>query len=74
MTWKTVNQIIGLASINRAFRQQLQQDPVAALESRGFELAPEELDVLIRSCSLPFPQLCQYLQETLDPENSSSND
>lgn len=68
MSWKTINQILGLASINHTFRQQLQEDPQTALEARGFELTPEELEAFRAFVSLPFAQFCQYLLETLPPD------
>jgi hypothetical protein len=68
MPWKTINRILGLASINPAFRQQLQEDPPSALKAQGFELDPEELEVFIKFCSLPFPQFCQRLQAELAPD------
>lgn len=68
MPWKTINRILGLASINPAFRQQLQEDPASAVKTQGFELTPEELEVFTRFCSLPFPQFCQHLQAELSPD------
>ncbi len=63
MSWKTINRILGLASINQSFRQQLQRDPRATLEAYGFELAPEELEALCAYASLPFLQFCRRLME-----------
>lgn len=68
MSWKTINHIIGLASINPAFREQLQQDPQTALETEGFKLTPKEMDAFISLAPLPFTQFCRHLQETLAPE------
>ncbi|MGH2509351.1 MAG: Os1348 family NHLP clan protein [Ktedonobacteraceae bacterium] len=69
MSWKTINRIIGLASINLPFQQQLQENPLNALEVQGFELTPEELEVFRALALLPFPQFCQRLQEKLAPED-----
>lgn len=71
MSWKTINRILGLASINLAFRQQLQTDPEAALETQGIELTAEELETLKAFSVLPFPQFCQRLSEVLAPKNAS---
>lgn len=68
MSWKAVNQILGLASINPVFKQQLQQEPLAAIELHGFELTPVELEVFKRFASLPFPQLCEHLVHELAPD------
>lgn len=71
MTWKTVNRILGLAAINPAFRQQLQEDPLAALETQDFEVTSEELEAFKAFASLPFPQFCQRLAEELTEFDSS---
>lgn len=71
MSWKTINRIIGLATINPSFRQQLQQDPLAALKAQGFTLTPEELAVFSKYASLPFTQLCQRLEEELASDEYS---
>ncbi len=42
MSWETINCILGLAAIDPAFRQWLQQNSLAALEAQGFELASIE--------------------------------
>lgn len=73
MSWKMINQILGLASINPTFQQQLQEDPLVALEARDFELTSEELEVFKTSASLPFSQFCQCLLETLDPDEQHSS-
>ena len=73
MSWKTINQILGLASINRGFRQQLQQDPMAALEAEGFELTLEEQEAFAKFYSLPVSQFCQRLLEELVPEEYSES-
>lgn len=65
MSWKSINRIIGLASINLAFRQQLQQDPQVALEAQGIDLTPEELEAIKAFITLPFPQFCQRLSQEL---------
>lgn len=68
MSWKTVNRILGFASINPTFQQQLRQNPQAAIEAYGFELPPEELEVLCTFASLPFPQFCERLAARLAPD------
>jgi hypothetical protein len=72
MSWKIINRVLGLASINPAFRQQLQEDPLAALEAQGFELTPEELETFKKYASLPFSQFCQSLSEELAPNTQHS--
>ncbi len=71
MSWKEINRVIGLASINPAFQKQLQEDPLTALEAQRFELTQEELDVFKSLASLPFSQFCQRLSETFAPDRQS---
>lgn len=68
MSWKTINRIFGLASINPVFRQQLQEDPLAALETEGFELTSEEQEAFGKFYSLPVSQFCQRVLEELAPD------
>jgi len=68
MSWQTINHILGWAAIDPTFRQRLQQDPLAVLESQGMTLTAEELDVFKKFASCPFPEFCQHLLEELGPE------
>ncbi len=61
MSWKIINRIIGLASINPDFRQRLQRDPLLALKAQGIVLTAEELEVFKKYAALPFAQFCQRL-------------
>jgi hypothetical protein len=71
MSWKTVNRILGQATIDLDFRQRLQADPLATLAAEGFELASEEQEAFARFASLPFPAFCQHLLEELAPEGNA---
>jgi hypothetical protein len=73
MSWKTINRILGLASINPVFRQQLQKDPLTALEIEGFELTSEEQEAFGKFYSLPVSQFCQRLLEELTPNEYSGS-
>jgi hypothetical protein len=42
MSWKTINAILGWATVDEDFRQQLLEDPVKAAQQRGFALTREE--------------------------------
>lgn len=72
MSWKMINQILGLASINPTFQQQLQENPLQALEAQKFKITPEEQEVFKTSASLPFSQFCQCLVEALAPDEQRS--
>jgi hypothetical protein len=73
MSWRTVNQILGLASIDPKFRQILQDDPLSATEVLGFELTPEEQEVFRTCASLSFAEFCQQLLEQLAPCQQDEN-
>nr|HET6902878.1 Os1348 family NHLP clan protein [Ktedonobacteraceae bacterium] len=45
MTWKTINAILGLATVDQTFCQELLKNPLAAVEARQFELTPEEQEI-----------------------------
>lgn len=70
MSWKIINRIIGLASVNLTFRQRLQQDPETTLREEGFELTPEEMEVFKTFISLPFAQFCQQLMKSFAVDGS----
>ena len=70
MSWKIINRIIGLASINPTFRQRLQQDPEATLKEEGFELTSQEMEAFKTFASLPFAQFCQQLLKSFATDGS----
>jgi hypothetical protein len=73
MSWKTINQILGLASIDPEFRQTLQVDPISAAEAQGVELTREEQEVFKELSPLNFPEFCQRLLERLAPYRPDEN-
>ena len=68
MSWKTINRILGRASIDPEFWQALQQTPLTTIEAEGFELSSEEQAAFTEFASLQFPELCQRLLEKLAPD------
>jgi hypothetical protein len=67
MSWQTVNRILGRAAIDPAFRQHLEEDPLATLAAEDFDLTSEELETFARLAALPFPEFCQRLLDELGP-------
>jgi len=65
MSWKIINEILALASLDPIFRDALQRDPVAAAEAQGFELTDEEKRVFREYASIPLAEFCQGLLEQL---------
>ena len=46
MSWKVLNEIIGLASIDAEFCKKLLAHPVEAIEEAGYQLTAQEREVL----------------------------
>lgn len=67
MPWKTINEIICLASLDPLFREDLQRDPIAAIEAQGFELSSAEREALQELTSLTLREFCRRVLERLAP-------
>ncbi|HEU5227137.1 MAG TPA: Os1348 family NHLP clan protein [Ktedonobacteraceae bacterium] len=70
MSWKTINEIIALASLDPAFREALQRDPVTAAQAQGFELTSEEQSVFQAFASRTLVEFCQGVLERLASPSS----
>ena len=46
MSWKVLNEILGLASIDQEFCHKLLKHPVEAIKKKGFTITNEEKKVL----------------------------
>jgi hypothetical protein len=46
MSWSTINEILGLALVDKAFREKLLSYPLRAVQEREFELTSRELSVI----------------------------
>lgn len=62
MSWKTINAILGLATIDETFCQELLQNPVQAALQRQFTLTQEEQDKLSQ---IHAHDLAEFSQEVL---------
>lgn len=67
MSWKTLNHVLGLASVDQAFWQALQKDPVAAIEAQGFILCSEERNFLSGLIVTDLADLSRALQDRFRP-------
>ena len=65
MSWKVINQILGLAAIDKEFAQKLLQDPLAAVRTHGFQLTSEEQKVLGEISASNLRDLSQQLLQEL---------
>ena len=73
MSWATINQILGLAAVDKEFAQALLKDPVAAVQARGFQLTPEEQRVLSGISASNLPEFSQRLIQELPPSQSDQD-
>jgi hypothetical protein len=71
MSWKTINSILGRASIDPGFWRAFQQNPLATLERENIELTTEEQEIFIKLAHLPFQEFCKQILAELGPNESS---
>lgn len=48
MSWKTINEILGLAIADADFYDELRRDPLQAIQQQGFQLLEEEKQAFAR--------------------------
>ncbi len=73
MSWAIINQILGLAAVDKEFAQVLLKDPVAAVQARGFQLTPEERRVLNGISASNLQEFSQRLIQELPPNQSDQD-
>lgn len=71
MSWEVLNQILGLAAVDRDFAQALLQDPPAAARAKGFQLTSEEEQVFRESEARDLPQFSRYLLQAFRHQRRS---
>ena len=70
MSWRIVNQILGLAAIDKEFAQELLKEPLVAVQARGFQLTPEEERVFSAATVSNLQELSQYLIQQVCHDSS----
>lgn len=70
MSWKTINYILGLAAVDQQFWQELKKDPLAVIQSRGFELTSEEKAAFSK---IKEETLTEFSQRLLDDFGNQGN-
>lgn len=65
MSWKVINTVIGLASIDQDFCRDLLADPLKAIERHGFSLTCEEKDVFRGIQATDIHEFSQYVHALL---------
>lgn len=66
MSWKTVNAILGLATVDEEFRRALLADPLAAIRAQQIELTIEEQKAFRTISARNLSEFSQQLIALLD--------
>lgn len=65
MSWKIINQILGLAAVDKEFAQALLREPLAAVQERGFQLTAEERQAFSTISASNLQEFSQHLLQEL---------
>ncbi|HET8846869.1 MAG TPA: Os1348 family NHLP clan protein [Ktedonobacteraceae bacterium] len=68
MSWQTIDDMLGLAIIDPAFREELLHSPVVAAKDRGFRLTPDEERLVETIRARDLSEFSQYI---VDAKNST---
>lgn len=66
MSWEIINQVLGLATIDAQFAQELLKEPLAAARRRGFQLTPQEQKVFSETSASNLGEFSQHLLQALN--------
>lgn len=73
MSWQIINQILGLAAVDKKFARDLLKEPLASIQARGFHLTLEEQRVFSKITASSMNELSQRLMQMLPPDDPTSN-
>lgn len=68
MSRKTINAILGLASVDQSFCRELLENPLQAVQAKDFELTAEEQEIFKRISARDLYEFSQMLLTLLDPQ------
>ncbi|HEY6541942.1 MAG TPA: Os1348 family NHLP clan protein, partial [Ktedonobacteraceae bacterium] len=63
-------QVLGLATVDKQFVQELLKEPLVALQRRGFQLTPQEQKAFSEISASNLREFSQRLLQLLDREQS----
>ena len=66
MSWKIINAILGLASVDQTFCRELLENPSRAVQNKQFELTREEEEIFTRISARDLTEFSQLLLAHLD--------
>ncbi|HLG64842.1 MAG TPA: Os1348 family NHLP clan protein [Ktedonosporobacter sp.] len=69
MSWKIINRILGLATIDQDFAQKLLTDPLPAIQDKGFQLTNREREVFSEISASTLNELSQQLMQKLSHDD-----
>jgi hypothetical protein len=68
MSWKIINAILGLASVDQTFCRALLENPLQAVQAKKFALTAEEEEVFKRISARDLAEFSQMLLAHLEAE------
>lgn len=68
MSRKTINAILGLASVDQSFCRELLENPLQAVQAKDFELTADEQEIFKRISARDLYEFSQMLLTLLDPQ------
>lgn len=72
MSWETINQILGLATVDDSFCHELLRHPLLAIQKQGFVLTEEEEAVISEVIAKTIDEFTRHVYDRLtSPKNSS---
>ena len=66
MSWKIINTILGLASVDQTFCRELLENPLQAVRAKQFELTLEEEEIFKQISARDLAEFSQILLAHLD--------
>ena len=73
MSWITLNEMLGLATVNPRFLKELLAEPVAAAQAWGFDLTTSEESVLQNIVVHDLQEFSQAICAFLSPDDATEN-
>ena len=70
MSWKTINAILGLATVDEDFCKILLNDPLGAVRMKKFELSSAEIEAFRAISARDLSEFSQKLIATLDKDKT----
>lgn len=74
MSWKILNEILGLASIDQEFCRKLLDHPIEAIKEKGFTITREEREVLSTIQARDISDFSGHLLNRLPPPKTPGDD